>query len=91
MTTPKCSSILGIEAETPIIHMREHRPPIALAAKKKAPTIIPNPPIKYTESSFIFLANVSVYQIQPTQRTFTTSTTLPLSVNLLSTCALGIS
>ena len=33
--------------------------------------------------------NVSVHQIRPTQRTFTTSTTFPLPVNKLPTSAVG--
>ena len=36
-----------------------------------------------------FLANVSVHQIRPTQRTFTTSTTFPSPVNALPTSAVG--
>ena len=37
----------------------------------------------------IFLANVSVHQIRPTQRTSTTSTTFPLPINKLPTSAVG--
>ena len=36
-----------------------------------------------------FLANVSVHQIRPTQRAFTSSTTFPLSVSKLPTSAVG--
>ena len=36
-----------------------------------------------------FLQNVSVHQIRPTQRTFTSSTTFPLPVNQLPTSAVG--
>ena len=41
------------------------------------------------DSSSSFLSNVSVHQIRPTQRAFTTSITFPPTVNKLPTSAVG--